>query len=300
MEESILVNSGADPWVIKSDGFYYYCRVDKNDSFITVSKSLTLAGIGAADPVIVWHPSTYRGFERISKELWAPELHTINSKWYIYFSADDGKNESHRVYALEAETSDPQGKYVFKGPIASVDDHWAIDGTVLQHKRKLYFIWSGWEGLENVAQNLYIAKMSNPWTISSPRVCISQPQYAWEHSIDPPINEAPEVLHHGQQVHIIYSASSTLTDDYCLGRLALTGEDVMDPDSWGKAPQPVFKRTPEIIAPGHASFTKSLDNSEDWIVYHTARYSGSGLDRQVRAKRFTWHEDGSPDFCSLE
>lgn len=300
MKNSILVDSGADPWVIKHGGFYYYCRVDKTNSYITVSKAGTLAEIVAVDLVTVWHPSTYQGFEQSSKELWAPELHHINSRWYIYFSADDGNNENHRVYVLEAETSDPQGRYIFKGSVASQDDHWAIDGTVFQHKGELYFIWSGWEGRENVAQNLYIAPMCNPWTISGPRVCISRPEYAWEHSIDPPINEGPEVLKHGQHIFIIYSASSTLADDYCLGRLTLIGDNVLTPSVWEKAPLPVFSRTSEILAPGHASFTTSQDESEDWIVYHTARYSGSGFDRQVRAKRFLWHKDGTPDFGEPE
>src|SRR4051812_36625803 len=30
-----------------------------------------------------------------SHEIWAPELHFLNSKWYIYFAADAGTNQTH-------------------------------------------------------------------------------------------------------------------------------------------------------------------------------------------------------------
>ena len=54
------------------------------------------------------------------------------------------------------------------------------DGTVLELNGELYFLWSGWEGDVNVAQNIYIAHMSDPCTIDSERVCLSTPTYSWE------------------------------------------------------------------------------------------------------------------------
>ena len=56
-----------------------------------------------------------------------------------------------------------------------------IDPTVFQATNgSLYCIWSGWPGAVNGLQNLYIAPMSNPWTISGPRVLIATPQLSWE------------------------------------------------------------------------------------------------------------------------
>ena len=46
--------------------------------------------------------------------------------------------------------------------------------------KQLYMIWSGWEGDENGQQNIYIAKMKNPWTIEGNRVQISSPTFDWE------------------------------------------------------------------------------------------------------------------------
>jgi GH43 family beta-xylosidase len=113
----------------------------------------------------------------------------------------------------------------------------------------------------------------------------------------PLINEGPEILRNAKgKVFLVYSASGSWTDDYCLGQLALNGLDPMKPSSWAKKAKPVFARTSEVIGPGHCSFVKSPDGKEDWIVYHAARTKGGGWDRDVRAQAFGWTADGSPDF----
>ncbi len=98
------------------------------------------------------------------------------------------------------------------------------------------------------------------------------------------------------KIHIIYSASGSWTNDYCLGQLTLNGDDVLKKESWVKKDTPVFSKTSEVFGPGHASFVPSPDGAEDWIVYHAAKYSGSGWDRNIRAQKFTWNADSSPNF----
>lgn len=69
-----------------------------------------------------------------SKELWAPEIHFIQGKWYFYFAADDGNNLNHRMYVLENNSADPmQGEWIFKGKVVDNSDKWAIDGDVFEH-----------------------------------------------------------------------------------------------------------------------------------------------------------------------
>ena len=161
---------------------------------------------------------------------------------------------------------------------------------------KLYFIWSGWEGFEDGAQNLYIASMSDPFTISGERVRISRPEHAWEKRVWPVVNEGPEPLWNGAQLFLIYSASGSWTDHYCLGQLTFVGGDPLDAQSWRKKSTPVFQATDSVFGPGQCSFVKSRDGKEDWIVYHSAREKGSGWRRQINMQRFTWHTDGSPNF----
>ncbi|MDF2567948.1 MAG: putative beta-xylosidase [Oscillospiraceae bacterium] len=282
-----IIDRGADPWVTFKNGYYYYCYSGGNKLY--VSKSKNLYDIGKADASLVWNAPKGTMY---SSEYWAPELHFINNKWYIYVAADDGNNNNHRMYVLESKTSDPLGSYTFKGKISDSTDKWAIDGTVLKVDSKLYFIWSGWEGDVNVAQNLYIAPMSNPWTISGARVLISTPEYNWEKNGNPLINEGPVALVKNSAVHIVYSASGSWTDDYCLGMLTFKGGDILNKLSWEKSITPVFSKQYQSYGPGHCSFTTSPDGKESWIVYHANLVSGSGWNgRSVRAQKFTWNGD---------
>jgi GH43 family beta-xylosidase len=232
-----------------------------------------------------------------SRDLWAPELHRLRGKWWIYVAADDGDNANHRIYVLEGTSDDPQAPFELKGKVAAPTDRWAIDATVLRMPGdRLYMIWSGWEGFENVAQHLYIAPMADPWTICGERVRISSPEHEWERRGDPLVNEGPQVLRNGERLFIIYSASGSWGDDYCLGQLAWTGGDVLDPKSWIKKSVPAFSRTEDVFGPGHCCFAKSRDGAEDWLIYHSARESGSGWRRRVNMQRFAWSADGSPEF----
>lgn len=283
-----IIDPGADPWVVRHQGAYYYCHAGPRDS-IRVRKASSLTQLGQAPPVSVWQAPSSGPF---SRELWAPELHWYRERWYIYVAADDGNNAHHRMIALVSEGSDPQGVFSLVGKLELTPDRWAIDGTLLQHEGKLYFIWSGWEGTENIAQHLYLCPMRDPVTPSGPRVRISSPTYAWEQRGSggpgklPTINEGPQVLQRGKTTHIIYSASGSWCDDYCLGRLTLSsGGEPLNPAHWHKHPEPVFEKTDKIFGPGHCSF---VDN---WIVYHTARHSGAGWDRVVRAQPFAWNGD---------
>ncbi len=287
-----VIASGADPWVIRKDDHYYLCQSRRGS--IWVNRFSRLQDMGQNQWKCVWTPPINTPY---SKELWAPELHYINGRWYIYVAADDGHNHNHRMIVLEGTSNNPQDPFTFKGKIAAPSDRWAIDGTVLQMPdERLYFIWSGWEGSENVAQHLYIAPMSTPWTLSGERVKISSPQLDWELHGRPLINEGAQVLRHGDKLFIIYSASGSWTDDYCLGQLTWTGGDPLAPAAWVKKPTPVFSRTDNVFGPGHCSFVKSRDNREDWIVYHSAKHSGAGWNRRGNMQRFTWHPDGSPNF----
>lgn len=138
----------ADPWIIlwKED---YYCAVKSNK--IWISRSKTLQDIGKT-PKEVWTPPKATSY---SENLWAPELHYLDSKWYIYFAADNGYNKNHRMYVLEGNSENPQGSYTLKGKLVASTDKWAIDGTVLVlDDGSKYFVWSGWEGDKDGQQHI--------------------------------------------------------------------------------------------------------------------------------------------------
>ena len=276
--------------MIYHDGFYYYSESRNHQHSIVVRRSRTIAEIGADAGVCVWNaPAGGRN----SHEIWAPELHHFHGKWFIYYAADDGLNENHRMWVLESEGNDPRGKYHCRGELHT--DGWAIDGTVLTLDGRMFFIWSGWPGKHNGLQNLYISAMKDPVTLAGPRILICAPDQSWEQSAMP-ICEGPQVLRRNGDIFIIYSASASWTTDYCLGLLHNRTKDVLNPGAWQKR-GPVFQKTDSVWGVGHCSFVKSLCQTEDWILYHSKSERAHGWsDRDVHAKRFTWTAEGLPDF----
>ncbi|MGG1515601.1 family 43 glycosylhydrolase [Paenibacillus oryzisoli] len=294
---NVIMQTGADPWVYKhTDGYYY--NAFANASGVMIRRAKTITGIEAGERSLAWAPVKGTMY---SSNVWAPEMHYLKDtdgqfKWYIYFAADNGTNANHRMYVLENASENPlTGTWIFKGKITDATDRWAIDGTVLTVNEKHYFIWSGWEETDGSFQNLYIAEMSNPWTISSERVLLSTPDHEWESSPGR-INEGPEVTIKGDTINLIYSANGSWTDSYCLGLItAKIGDDLMNPDSWVKKDTPIFSSANGVYGPGHHSIVTSPDGTEDWIIYHAARWPGSGWTRKVHTQKFTWNADNTPN-----
>lgn len=301
-----LLTSGADPWSIYKDGYYYYTNT-LGDS-IVIWKTKNLSELKGAERKTIFVPPLNTLY---SHELWAPEMHFIRKKWYVYFAADNGNNNTHRMYVLENESPDPLiGTWSFKGKINDPADKWAIDGSVFVHRKKMYMIWSGWEGDQNGKQDIYMARMKDPWNIKGNRVRISSAVYDWEKHGDlndpdnPPhvyVNEGPQILKNKKKLFLIYSASGCWTEQYSLGMLTFTGKrKLLDSAAWKKSLRPVFYQSPEnsVYAPGHNSFFKSPDGKEDWILYHANAEPGLGCGkrRSPRAQQFTWDADGQPVF----
>lgn len=301
-----LLPSGADPWCIYKDGYYYYTNTTQGN--ITLWKTKNIAELATAEKKVVFTPPKHTPY---SKALWAPELHFLQGKWYIYFAADSGDNKDHRLWVLENASKDPlRGAWEMKGKLTTPEDKWSIDGTVYEHKNQLYLLWSGWQGDTNGQQDIYIAKMTNPWTVEGQRVRLSSSTLDWEkHGTlksgrDVPhvnVNEGPQILRKNDNLFLIYSASGCWTDYYALGMLSTSANsNLMDSASWKKSPEPVFKQSPEngVYGTGHNSFFQSPDGKEDWILYHANSQPGQGCGkfRSPRAQKFTWKADGTPDF----
>lgn len=96
--------------------------------------------------------------------MWSPQIRFLQGKWYIYYTASDGKNDNHRMFVLEAESQNTLGAYCEKSRIYDArHDTWGIFGDVLEHNGKFYALWSAWERSgDQFPQHTFIAPMSNP------------------------------------------------------------------------------------------------------------------------------------------
>jgi GH43 family beta-xylosidase len=291
-----ILPSGADPWVTWKDGYYYYTNTVGNR--IILYKTEKLHELKNVTPKTVWTPPATGPN---SKAIWAPELHYLDGKWYLYYTATDVNNDgdaSRYIFVLENIAADPlQGTWTDKGKVNM--KHSGLDGSVFEHKGKHYFVYSAYIGLQSV---LVISLMKNPWTLADKQVVIASPDKVWEKFGGREILEGPQFLMNNTgKVFIIYSASACWADEYSLGMLTANDKaDLLNPASWIKSVEPVFKQSAvhHVYAPGHNSFFTSPDGKEHWILYHANTGAGQGCDhrRSPRMQPFHWKKDGTPDF----
>lgn len=293
---------GADPWMVKHNNEYVYCWSANNG--IKVSRSVKLTQKGEVKEI--WHAPAL-GWNRNC--VWAPEIHFIQGHWYVYYAAgESGPPFIHqRTGVLRSKTDDVFSEYDDMGKLYTGDNPedpssnvWAIDMTILEHRNKLYAIWSGWikqEPTDATQQHLYISEMENPWTLKGKRVKLSSPVESWETGGPLNLNEGPEILKNGDKVFVIYSCRESWTVEYRQGMLQLINPEanLLDPANWKKS-GPVFEGNEQVLGVGHCSFVKSPDNSEDWIIYHSKKTTKPGWERDIRMQPFKWNADGTPNF----
>jgi len=291
-----LLPSGADPWVAQHDGYYYYTNTLGDR--IALWKTRDMARLAKAPVTVVWRAPA-SGPD--STSVWAPELHFLEGKWYLYFTAADRAHDddAHRhLFVLENASADPtQGHWIPRGMLKTRYN--GIDGTVFQLRGKLYFVYSAYVGDHS---DLVIAPMANPWTLASPQVDIAHPTEPWEMQGGRKILEAPEFLQGPTgKLFLTYSASACWSDHYALGLLgAVAGADPLDPSAWHKSPRPVFAESPAngVYATGHNGFFTSPDGKQSWIIYHANGGPGWKCTprRAPRMQPYHWRADGTPDF----
>ncbi|TDU91616.1 ricin-type beta-trefoil lectin protein [Kribbella voronezhensis] len=124
----------ADPWMVFAEGNYHLLYTH-GDKLVGVSAP-SVAGLASAAQQTLWTPQPGQA----CCNLWAPEIHQLDGKWYLYFTADNGTDSQHRMFVLESDH--PMGPYVFKAKLDTGDFH-SIDGTVLKvPDGRLFHVWS--------------------------------------------------------------------------------------------------------------------------------------------------------------
>jgi GH43 family beta-xylosidase len=266
---------GQDPWITYVDGTYYYSGSHCGVADICVKQSKTLTGLAGAPWIGVWKHG--RDDDPNGREAWAPELHRIDGRWYIYYAADDGNNDHHRLFVLSSDGKGPDlGTFreadtgLPHGQLDAMADHWGIDPNVfVAADGKRYLTWSCTnQGDSAFPQRICLAPMLDPVHVGKPAVFLSTPTEAWE-TRDKPIQEGPVGYTRNGRTYITYSGSASwIADDYAVGLLSLRpGGDPLDPASWRKI-GPIFDRHGKVYGPGSVVFVPSPDGRQYWNVYH--------------------------------
>lgn len=299
----------ADPYVYRHrDGMYYFTASVPAYDRIVLRRSETLQGLKDAEEITIWEKHE---FGIMSEHIWAPELHYLDNKWYIYFAGGERENVWEiRPYVLECTDEDPlRGTWTEKGKMQRADgdifsfEAFSLDATVFENKGKYYYVWVEKVSVGPQISNLYIAEMETPCKLKTVQVLLSTPDYDWER-VGFWVNEGPAVLHHDGKIYLTYSASETGAA-YCMGMLSVSeDEDILDPRAWKKERYPVLSTDREkgVYGPGHNSFTED-EEGKPVMVYHARteeKIEGNPLynpNRHAMLMKICWDEKtGAPVF----
>ncbi|GHO49279.1 family 43 glycosylhydrolase [Ktedonospora formicarum] len=295
-----IVSPGQDPSIWYANGLYYLVQSDGTSIWIRASTNL--GGLGSAQNTRIW---TAPAGTEYSTQVWAPELENLNGRWIIYFAAArdmgsfDATNNTHRIYAITANSGNPLGSWSFFGRVQDPTNEWAIDPTVFYYNNNWYLLWSGTPPGNggNAPQQIYIAHMSDPLHVDEPyRKLIANPDQSWEISVQA-IEEGPEAfIGPNNTLTIVYSANASWTSSYNLGELVYHGGDMGYYASYTKI-GPVFSSGGGVYGPGHNSLPVPGPNGKNWLVYHAKSSASDGWDdRKIFAQPQTWNSDGTPTF----
>ena len=283
----------ADPFICKqSNGKYYFTASVPAYDRIILRCADTLAGIADAEEVTIWKKHE-TGI--MSKHIWAPELHYLDGKWYIYFAGGEKEDIwKIRPYVLECTDADPMtGEWKELGMMQCADDDafsfraFSLDATVFENNGKRYYVWAEKVGVGRQISNLYIAEMETPNKLKTVQVLLTTPDYDWER-VGFWVNEGPAVIKRNGKIFLTYSASETGAP-YCMGMLtADDSTDLLDPRSWEKERYPVLAsdHSIEVYGPGHNSFTVD-EEGNDILVYHARKESEIEGDPLYNPNRHT-------------
>jgi GH43 family beta-xylosidase len=307
---TITTSSCADPYVLFDKGTYYmtftcggHIEIWSCDSLFNFEQH--------CKKEVIWRPPPDQPY---SGDVWAPELHSIQGRWYVYFAAADPKigNRSHRMYVIAGPPSNESplaswdtgnGRWDFEGRLKGMpDEQWAIDGTVVSLHGSSFFVYSGWPlgtSANESRQEIYIIAMTSPTEVTGAPTRISTPDLQFEYSGTSGINEGPQFLcsPDGKWMGIVYSCAGSWTSEYKMNVLYYTGGPPLDIHSWAKSANPLLKASRDDTppyGPGHGNFVlvDGPAGPEVWGVFHATDAKTGWEGRKARVMRVGWGQGG--------
>lgn len=130
-----LITQRADPFITpRTNGMYYFTGSVPEYDRIIVRGASTLTGLSTAAESVIWRrPAS----GTMGGHIWAPELHRIDGRWYIYFAAGDSDDVFRiRTYVLESTRADPldPAGWTLKTQLRTEWDGFTLDATTFAHR----------------------------------------------------------------------------------------------------------------------------------------------------------------------
>lgn len=249
---------------------------------------------------MVFTPATWPHWAEDS--MWAPELHNVNGRYIVYFTARE-TNGQLACGAAVAQTSDPFGPYLDIGrPLVQPED--SLGGAIDPHyfkdplTDKDYLLWKEDKPLSLQPSIIYLSELapSGVFLKSKPVVLLrSNFENILEERL---IAEAPWLMYSQGYYYLFYSSAWTTEAKYHI-RVAVS-KKVAGPYSRGHAPVLTTDwgrydkgMNCTFAGPGHGSVVEA--GGDWWLVYHAWLYGRMNQDpgRMMLMDKVKW-VDGWP------
>lgn len=237
-----------DPFIMPYNGMYYAYGTNAADG-IQVYTSNDLKKWKLASELALYKNDSWGG-----KWFWAPEVYSVNGKFYMYYSANE--------HICVATADSPLGPFRQAVQEPMLPDEKCIDNSLFidtDGKAYLYFVRFN-DGL-----NVWVAELDNDLqTIRqetmTPCIHVSQ---AWE-EVWPRVNEGPFITKHKDIYYLTYSANSYESPFYGIGYATATSP--MGP--WTKYDRnPICQKADTLVGIGHSAMFNDLNGKLN-IVFH--------------------------------
>lgn len=270
----------ADPAMCRWRGKYYFISTNDLDSNHTlfIREADSIPALVTAQQHCILDTTMY---PHLGNLLWAPEMHIIRGKLYIFHAGTPGSffcEQSH-VMALKeggnpVKASDwemPRRVVRPDGSMLYGEEGITLDMTVFWSAERLYAVWSQRQ-FQPVDQGawLYIAELDpdQPYQLKTDPQVLTVPEYGWEnnHTF---VVEGPFALYHGGRIYLSYSGAE-VDSTYAVGMLSMAdGADPLDPSAWTKENYPLLtsRSVPGEYGPGHNAYVTDADGLT-WNTYH--------------------------------
>lgn len=91
---------GGDPQISYFDGYYYLISTEWTN--LQLSRATTIEGLKTAVPKVIYSDTNASRCCNV----WAPEIHYFEGRWYLYYTAGKAENlDEQRMHALRGESS---------------------------------------------------------------------------------------------------------------------------------------------------------------------------------------------------
>jgi len=285
----VLEDNVPDPGVLKTNGVYYAVTTtnDGNGNKFAIHMSQDLQNWGSAG--FVFNDQTRPGWALRNDAFWAPELHQIGNRFYVYFTARDAGNNALAVGV--ASSDNVLGPYRDVGyPLISNPGMGSIDATLIRSADDIYLVWK--DDGNAIGQPTWIwARRLNGDGLSfatDEQIGLFREDLPWEGNL---VEGVWHVERNGMH-YLFYSGNGYCGDSYAVG--VARSNNALGP--YEKRRDPILVSDNDFKGPGHCSVVRDM-NDEDWVMvyhaWHRDRVCGNN-PRVMLSKSIAWGGDGWP------